>query len=38
MLKVHLDQAAQQRAAMDATLKDTNHKVCSNRVLSETLL
>ena len=29
MLRVHLEQAAQQRAAMDATLKETNHKVRS---------
>jgi hypothetical protein len=30
MLKVHLDQAAQQRAALGVTLKDTNYKVCSD--------
>lgn len=29
MLKVHLEQAAQQSAAVDATLKETNHKVFS---------
>jgi len=29
MLKVHLDQAAQQRAVVDTTLKETNHKACS---------
>jgi len=33
MLKVHLDQAAQQRVAADATLKETNYKVCSARRL-----
>lgn len=31
MLKVHLDQAAQQRATMNSTLKETNHKVCHTR-------
>jgi len=33
MLKVHLDQAAQQSAAVDTTLKETNHKVRSGRSL-----
>ena len=33
MLKVHLDQAAHQSAAVDATLKETNHKVRSSRSL-----
>lgn len=33
MLKVHLEQAAQQRAAGDVTLKETNYKVCSVRSL-----
>jgi len=33
MLKVHLDQAAQQSAAVDTTLKETNHKVHSSRSL-----
>jgi len=28
MLKVHLEQAAQQSAAVDVTLKETNYKVC----------
>ena len=38
MLRVHLDQAAQQRAAMTATLKDSNHKVSSPRDLNEIFL
>ena len=29
MLKVHLDQAAEQRTAADTTLKETSYKVCS---------
>jgi hypothetical protein len=29
MLKVHLEQAAQQRVAVDTTLKETNYKVRS---------
>ena len=34
MLKVHLEQAAQQSAAADATLKETNHKVRPARIIS----
>ena len=33
MLKVHIEQAAQQRAAGDVTLKETNYKVCPVRSL-----
>lgn len=35
MLKVHLDQAAEQRAAVDVILKETNYKVCFDRGLGE---
>jgi len=38
MLKVHVDQAAQQKAAADATLKETNYKVRCNRILGGILL
>lgn len=38
MLKVHLEQAAQQRTAADVTLKETNHKVCPIRSLGGILL
>lgn len=38
MLKVHLDQAAQQRATLNSTLKEANHKVRYTRRPDEILV